>query len=1213
MIKKVFTTIAVLFFSGLSYAQTTSPSPTENYIQSRTYLEPVTTSSPDAKQINTVKYFDGLGRPKQIVNVKASPQGKDVVTHIEYDGFGRQTKDYLPIPQSQTLNGAIFPTPLANASASYGSEKIYAEKVLENSPLDRIQQQIQVGTDWSNKPVKFDYDANVVADEVFKYTTTTTWDNNATKSIVSYTGNYGANQLYKNTVTDEDGNKTIEFKNGQGQVVLVRKINGTEKVDTYYVYNEYNQLAFVIPPKAAVATDLNAVLDDLCYQYRYDGRARLVEKKVPGKGWEHLVYDKADRLVMTQDANMRPAGKWLFTKYDRFSRIVYTGIASIGAFSRQQVQGSVNYYIEQGQPATEDRNTTGFSHSGIIVYYENNVYPASIDKVLSVNYYDTYPAGSPAVTNVFSQELLTDNHSNAVSTKGLPVASYVKNIEDDSWTKNYTWYDTKGRSIGSRSDNHLGGYTVVNNKLDFAGAVLQTNTYHKRLAGDPETGIAEVFEYDHQNRVKKHWHYVGNNPGELLAENTYNELSQLTNKKVGNNLQSIDYAYNIRGWMTQINDPSNLGNDLFGYKINYNHVEGLENPNTDFMDLKVKPKYNGNIAEVSWKTLTEDNEPLKRYGYVYDDLNRLSAGFYQKQGAESAREYFERLEYDLNGNIKRLQRSEGLVSGNTALMIDNLKYDYAGNRLTKVTEEQIGNSLGYPYFATPNSMGYDDNGNMTSHPDKGISKINYNFLNLPDNISVRPGTKTANTSRLTYRADGVKVSKIFSTNAGGSVTNTDYLDGFQYSFYTGSVGTINPSGLQFVPTSEGYYDFINNSYIYHYTDHLGNVRLSYTDTNKDGIIQPRQYFQRLCEDIPWDPWNPPNCIDYYRPGEIVEVNNYYPFGLLHNYTLTTQNAYQYKYNGKELQETGMYDYGARFYMPDIGRWGVIDPLAEKMTRYSPYNYAFNNPVRFIDPDGRQGEDWIKRGNQIFFDASVTGNAQVQQKYGENAQSITGYNVTKNGITTSYELGQDGSITRNFADIVTTNKSVYESDNIETGAATILGSKGSDSGYIRATPDNPFANPSSQLAYNGLIGMQMAASGIAVEAVLGTVGITGGLSLSTTGSVAGDGLGGLGVQTSFFGANAEAIINNPSIIAGQSYMNVWNSVNSENTGSWINGTMNKSTRASGWTFRELNSRGTDVTDKYLQFHPGTPRHYGGAPYWKVSSGSSGVSKFPASAY
>lgn len=168
------------------------------------------------------------------------------------------------------------------------------------------------------------------------------------------------------------------------------------------------------------------------------------------------------------------------------------------------------------------------------------------------------------------------------------------------------------------------------------------------------------------------------------------------------------------------------------------------------------------------------------------------------------------------------------------MLIDDLKYDYSGNKLLKIKDDQVGNNLGYPYLSTPNTIDYDANGNMVTHKDKGIATINYNILNLPVNIEVNPGLRSRRITQYIYRADGVKIGKSFYQNG---VTNyMMYLDGFQYKYNDNNIAG---SELQFVPTSEGYYSFADNSYIYNYTDHLGNVRLSYTDTNKDGIIQPR--------------------------------------------------------------------------------------------------------------------------------------------------------------------------------------------------------------------------------------------------------------------------------------------------------------------------------------------------------------------------------------
>ncbi|WP_194299450.1 RHS repeat-associated core domain-containing protein [Chryseobacterium bernardetii] len=208
------------------------------------------------------------------------------------------------------------------------------------------------------------------------------------------------------------------------------------------------------------------------------------------------------------------------------------------------------------------------------------------------------------------------------------------------------------------------------------------------------------------------------------------------------------------------------------------------------------------------------------------------------------------------------------------------------------------------------------------------------------------------------------------------------MNGFQYTLkISGLAFCIDcpppSSALQFVPTSEGYFDFTKNKYIYHYTDHLGNIRVSYFH-NGTGI-------------------------------EVLEENNYYPFGLKHEeYNGLTGNPnYNYKYNGKELQETGMYDYGARFYMPDLGRWGVVDPLAEKMRRWSPYNYAFNNPLRFIDPDGRGPQDIRITGGE-----SAKALSELQKAAGSD---ITLSRDSKTGNVT-YTQNAKGALSGNAAKV-----------------------------------------------------------------------------------------------------------------------------------------------------------------------------------------------------
>ncbi|PWW14264.1 RHS repeat-associated core domain-containing protein [Chryseobacterium sp. AG844] len=204
------------------------------------------------------------------------------------------------------------------------------------------------------------------------------------------------------------------------------------------------------------------------------------------------------------------------------------------------------------------------------------------------------------------------------------------------------------------------------------------------------------------------------------------------------------------------------------------------------------------------------------------------------------------------------------------------------------------------------------------------------------------------------------------------------------------------------------------SYIYQYRDHLGNARVSFAK-NSEGVL------------------------------EVTDTNNYYPFGLNHiEGMLSSSNFggyYSYKYNGKELQETGFYDYGARMYMPDIGRWGVIDNKAEKYSPMSPYIYAGNNPIAFIDPDGNElilsfATATARQSYENLVNSSLGGKYEAVYT---QIQGTNTYKVTLNMINKDATLTKEQQAFYDSYNEVITAKEIVSQDLVENDKSVVVGS------------------------------------------------------------------------------------------------------------------------------------------------------------------------------
>src|ERR1035437_5204956 len=398
----------ILLFAFIIVAQTAlAQSWDRNLIRVRTPQTPINTTilleslSSNKNLVATdIQYFDGLGRPMQNVGVRSSPLGYDMITPIKYDQSGREVKKYLPYMTSGTA-GTYSSNDESEQTTFYSSSnpfpncatdvRPFNETILEASPLNRPLQQYGPGQDrFTNQhSTNIAYLTNA-ANEVPLWT--------ISGNMVSYSGNYyyTPGTLYKAQTTDENGQNSWEYKDLLDHVVLKQVANNGVLLNTYYVYNDLCQLAYVIPPKATVNTytEGNTDFNELLYAYKYDKRGRVSEKHIPGAGWTYMVYNDMDQVILSQDANQKAgtsiiaADTWIFTKYDAFGRVVMTGTVNI-ADTRANIQAIVDNEPGNNNPLWESRDN---SRTGVL-YYSCKAYPRANTGTnytpLTANYYDT--------------------------------------------------------------------------------------------------------------------------------------------------------------------------------------------------------------------------------------------------------------------------------------------------------------------------------------------------------------------------------------------------------------------------------------------------------------------------------------------------------------------------------------------------------------------------------------------------------------------------------------------------------------------------------------------------------------------------------------------------------------------------------------------------------------------------------------------------------
>ena len=668
-------------------------------------------------------YTDGFGREKLSMMVNASPDKKsDIFATTRYGAFGKEQRKYLPY--ALTNNGGAIPTNLYTTEHwnLYGTDKEYAysEIEYETSPLNRPLKQTGAGLAWhtADKCITTEYLFNA-ANRVVR------WRLNRQSNLPEKNGFYAEGALNCLRTTDEDGHQTEAYFVQKNRPLLTVEYDGNIPLETYYVYDIKDSLRWVLSPEATRQMENEVtmdVLDKLAYYYEYDRNSRMTVKCLPGCEPIYMVYDRRNRLVLSQDGNQRTADnkKWSYSVYDGKNRVVESGELLLSStMTHKQLQDEA--------------------------WDSENYLPSGKRTVLQYTVYDSYEATSKVTPHTFVAVAgYSSDYQHLVV--GLMTSTKTRVLGTETWQTTTIYYDEKCRPIQTVSDNHHGTLSVLNTVYDFVGNVL------KQREVNGSNVLETIYAYDNRSRLLNAI-YTLNNGTPATVEYEYDTIGRLVTKKYGGNIIE-QMTYNVRGWLTSKSSMP------FKMQLRY------ENPQAGVISC-----YNGNISEWQW---TQSTNAEQLYSFTYDTVNRLKEAEQFKKNGNSwivdSNHYVEKgLTYDRNGNILTLQRT-----GNGTL-VDNLVYTYIGNQLISLQEGIRSTSSSDVYLPGETSNGvyeYDTNGNLIKDMRKGL-EFSYNCLNLLSEVKENGIVKAI----YQYLADGTKLSV---RNGNGNV-GYDYDGSFVYA------------------------------------------------------------------------------------------------------------------------------------------------------------------------------------------------------------------------------------------------------------------------------------------------------------------------------------------------------------------------------------------------------------------------------------------------